>query len=112
MREIMRNKVTQIQTIFYRLYKHFKSEKREEYIPIFDFIGEIWIEEIGEWGFMSYKLPARFADLKRENPKLLEFKSVTGKSGATYYAYRLALDVSMEDIQESKLLDFYKKIKS
>ena len=107
-----KKKITQIQTIFYRLYKHYKSEKRDEYIPIFDFIGEIYIEELKEWGFMSYELPARFADLKRENPNLLEHKVITGKSGANYYAYRFAANPSPEKILEPSLFEFYKRLKS
>jgi hypothetical protein len=106
-----KNKITQIQTIFYKLYKHFKSEKNEEFIPIFDFIGEVYIEELGKYGFMSYELPARFADLKKANPNLLEHKVVIGRSGAKYYSYRLRIDVKPEDIQDPSLKDFYKLIK-
>ena len=107
-----KNKVTQIQTIFYRLWKHHQSEKRDEFIPIFEFIGELYIEELGVWGFMSYELPARFADLKRENPNLLEHRVITGRSGAKYYAYRFAPNPSPDKIIEQSLFDFYKKIKT
>ena len=107
-----KDKITQIQTIFYRLYKHFKSEKREEYIPIFEFMGEVYVEELGKWGWMSYELPARFADIKNGNPGLLEQKLVTGKSGAKYYAYRLTLTGSYELIKDEKLVEFYKLIKA
>lgn len=107
----MRSKITQIQTIFYKLYKNFKSDKREEYIPIFEFMGEVYVEEIKKWGFMSYELPARFSDIKKANPNLLQHKVVTGKSGAQYYAYRLNPDVTPDDLKDEKLLEFYKLIK-
>jgi hypothetical protein len=105
-------KVTQIQTIFYRLYKHHRSEKRDEFIPIHEFMGELFIEELGVWGYMSYELPARFADLKRKNPNLLEHTKITGKSGATYYGYKFAPNPSAEKIIDPDLLEFYNKIRS
>ncbi len=107
-----KNRITQIQTIFYKLYKHHRSEQRDEFIPIFDFMGEIFIEELGLWGYMSYELPARFADLKRANPNLLEHKVITGKSGAKYYAYRFAANPSSDKIVDTELLAFYNKIRA
>lgn len=107
----MRNKVTQVQTIFYRLYRHLKSSRATEYIPIYEFIGEIYIDEIKEWGYMSYELPARFADIMRENPRMLARIQVTGKTGAKYYAYRFADEMSVEKISDNELLQFYNRIK-
>lgn len=107
----MRHKPTQMQTIFYQLYQHHKSDKREEFLPIFQFMGEVYMPELGRWGFMSYELPARFADIKRENPNLLEQKLIHGKSGAKYFGYRLRTGVKPEDIKDPRLLEFYRKIR-
>ncbi len=106
-----KNKITQIQTIFYRLYKHLKSDKATEFVPIFDFIGEIYIDELKAWGFMSYELPARFADIMRENPDMLKRIQVTGKTGAKYYAYRFADEMNVSKINDPELLAFYNRLK-
>ena len=61
---------------------------------------------------MSYELPARFADIKKANPSLLEHNVITGKSGAQYFGYRLNLNVKVDYIQDDSLLEFYKLIKA
>lgn len=105
-----KNKITQHQGIFYQLYKS-RGEDPEKYIPIWQLIGEVEIPELGQWVFISYEVSARMSELKKANPDLFQFIEVTGKTGAKYNAYRIKLNVSVEDIRDSELLAFYKRIK-
>ena len=104
-------KITHKQAIFYQLYK-LREEDLDKYIPIWKLIGEVYIEELGQWAFVSYEVSARTSEIKKANPNLLEWTPVRGKSGAIYNAYRLRKGVSVLDIEDPKLLSFYKKIKS
>lgn len=103
-------KVTQKQGIFYQLYR-LREKDPEEYTPIWQLIGEVYVEELNKWAFVSYEVSARMSEIYSDNPTLLERKMVTGKTGAKYYAYRLRMGVNINDIQDPKLLSFYKQIK-
>lgn len=109
---MMRTRITMHEAIFYRLYKHFKSDKREDYIPVFAFMGEVWCEEAGKWGFVSHEVSARLSELFKGNPGLLERRMIEGRSGARYYGYRIGPDAQDTMIVDPKLFDFYKLIKA
>jgi hypothetical protein len=104
-------KVTQVQTMFYKLYEARKLDK-EKYTPIFELIGEAYVKPIGVWGFVSYEVSARMSEMFKKNPKLLERKYIIGKSGAKYYAYRLSINVTPADIVDLDLKEFYDKCKN
>lgn len=106
----MSKKITMHQAIFYQLWKQ-RSKDPELYIPIWQLIGEVYVEELGEWGFVSYEVSPRTSELWQDNPSLFERKYVTGKSGSKYYAYRITLNVSINDIKDTRLLTFYKRLK-
>jgi predicted AlkP superfamily pyrophosphatase or phosphodiesterase len=105
-----RKKVTQRQAIFYQLYDN-RSKDPEQYIPIWQLIGEVYVREKGVWAFVSYEVSARMSELYSMNPNLFERKLVTGKTGAKYNAYRIARNVKPEDIVDPDLSVFYKSIK-
>lgn len=105
-----RNKISMKEAIFYQLYKHFKSEKRADYIPVFGFMGEVFCEEVKKWGFVSFEVSARFSELFKENPGLIERQSITGKTGARYYGYRLSPGANANLIKDPKLFAFYQAI--
>lgn len=102
-------KITQHQAIFYQLYKARKKDI-QSYIPIWQFIGEIYIEELKTWVFVSYEVSARMSELKKANPNLFEYKDIVGQTGATYNAYRIKLDSNPRDILNQDLLKFYQLI--
>lgn len=109
----MKNRVSQKEAIFYRLYQQFKGEEQEKYIPVHEFMGEVWVEELGRWGYVSYECSARLSEMYRENSELIERKTITGKSGAHYYGYRFTLAPGKAElIKDPALFAFYKLIKS
>lgn len=63
----------------------------EAYTPIWKFVGEHHLQRLGHC-FVSYEVSARMSELYHdpENAGLIERELVTGKSGAQYFAYRLA----------------------
>lgn len=103
-------KITQHQAIFYQLYQS-RLKNPEVYIPIWQLIGEVWVEEVGLWGFVSYEVSARMSEMYKDNPRLFERKLVTGKTGAQYYAYRIAWEVLPGDVVDTDLKKFYIIIK-
>ena len=103
--------ITQKQAAFYKLYSSW-SENKDRYVPLWEFLGEMYIKPINVWVLMSYKCPTRLSDLYNENPNLLERTLITGKSGSTYFGYRFRIGVSPDDIQDPKIREFYKLIKS
>ncbi len=105
------NKVTQKQMAFYKLFSA-RSEDPERYVSTWEFLGEMFIKELNQWVLMSYKCPTRLTDLFQENPQLLERKLVTGKSGATYYGYRLRVGGTKEDIKDVLIKKFYHRLKN
>lgn len=96
--------------VFYVLYKARKINP-EEYIPIWKLIGEVYVEELNEYVFLSYKAVARMSDLYIENPNLFEREWITGKSGSRYYGYRFAKNADQSLIKDSIVLDFYTLLK-
>lgn len=107
----MSKKITQKKAVFYILWKSYK-ENPEAYVPAWRFVGELYLEELREHFFMSYKCPANGVDLFFENPDLIERRETKGKSGAKYYEYRIAANPSMEKIKDESILHFYKAIKN
>lgn len=108
----MKNKITQKQLAFYKLYKKFK-DNHEEYLDTWEFGGEIHIIELGRWELMSYKCPARLSDIYNENPDFLERRIVTGKSGSKYFQYRITnISNPIEKLVDPILLEFYRKVKN
>lgn len=106
----MPKKITQHQGIFYQLYR-IRGQEPERYTPIWQLIGEVEVPELRQWVFISYEVSARMSELKKANPGLFEHIEVTGKTGAVYFAYRINRNVTVDMIQDPRLLDFYKLIK-
>jgi hypothetical protein len=106
----MKKKITQRQAIFYQLYKN-RLKNPDEFIPIWQLIGEVYAEEINLWGFVSYEVSARMSELWSDNLLLFERKQVVGRTGAKYYAYRIRHGASSSDINDKEILEFYQKIK-
>jgi hypothetical protein len=90
----------------------YQNKSSGEYIPAWKFVGEIEVQKIGTYGFMSYKCPARLSDLYNENPGLLERTMLEGKSGAKYYGYRFGASARRENIADKKMLAFYERIRN
>ena len=103
-------KITQEKAFFYILLKNYLTTP-SNYIPIWKFVGELFIEEFNTWYLMSYKCPTNGQMVFTKNPDLIERRKVRGKSGARYYEYRIAPNPSVEKIKDIEILDFYKKIK-
>jgi hypothetical protein len=106
----MRSWITQRQIIFYLLYKKFR-EGNGEYIPTWQFVGEFFIEEFNKWAFMSYEVSPRCSELNSMNPGLIERITVTGKSGAKYFAHRLTPKANIDLIQDPDLRGFYIRLR-
>lgn len=98
-------KPTQKQSIFYQLFTN--KRKGNEYIPVFAFMGEVHIEPMSTWGYVSYEVSARLSEINKENPRLLDWTIITGRSGAQYRGYRIREGATRSDIQDPKLLELY-----
>lgn len=107
----MPKKITQHQAIFYQLYK-LREKDPQAFIPIWQLIGEVYVEELGVWAFVSYEVSARTSELWSNNPGLLDSKEVEGKTGAKYFAYRIHPDVTAHHIRDPKLDAFRRSIKT
>lgn len=107
----MKHDITQKQAAFYTLYRAWK-EDRERFLPTWEFVGEVFVKELDVWVLRSYKCPARISDIVKENPGLLERKTLTGKSGARYFGYRFTGNVTPSLIAEASLKEFHQLIKS
>lgn len=105
-----KGKLTQKQAIFYRLYQAFKDNPGH-YIPVHEFMGEIYAKEVGLWGYVSYECSARASEMVTSNPHLIESTKLTGRSGAKYNGYRIKLELPKGTIPDPSLVDFYNKIK-
>lgn len=103
------NKITQKEMVFFKLHQEFYKNPNR-YVPTWEFGGEMYMPKLKTWVLMSYKCPTRLTDIYQENPGLLERELVKGKSGAEYYAYRIAKGALGVSIRDIKLVDFYKKI--
>lgn len=106
----MANKATQKEAIFYTLLKRFRA-KDAQYIPVHQLMGEVYIEELGKWGYVSYECSARASEMIKENPNLIMRTRIRGKSGAQFYGYKLNPFPTPEMIRDPKLREFYYKIK-
>lgn len=104
-----KNKITQKEAIFYTLYQAYNNN-RGEYIPVFKFMGEIYCKELDLWGFVSHECSARCSEMRTDNPELIEHTVITGKSGATYYGYRINPLANVDMIKDKALLKFYNLI--
>lgn len=94
------------EAIFYQLYK-IRQENKYLYTPVWKLIGEVFLKELEVWGFVSYEVSARLSELYKNNPGLFEREHTVGKSGSTYYQYRIRLEMSPEDIKEPKIISLY-----
>lgn len=103
-------KITQKKAVFYMLYQAYKNNP-EEYVPIWKFVGELYIEELATWFFMSYKTPTNGPVILFENPDLVERRYTTGKSGSKFYEYRLKENPTRMKICDTDLRAFYDSIK-
>lgn len=103
----MKKKLTQEKVFFYVLWKNYHTTP-EQYIPVWKFIGEVYLEELGVWFFMSYKCLSNGANTYLKNPGLIERRQARGtKTGAKYYEYRIAPNPSRSKITEPSLMMFY-----
>ena len=75
-------------------------------------IGEFFCEEVGLWGFVSYEISARLSEMYNGNHNLLERKMLKGKTGASYYGYRISTTAKIDNIGDVNLRKFYFRIKS
>lgn len=123
-----KKKLTQTEAIFYVMFKSFKNElpdfkkqiifegkndlsnTKGYFIPVFKFMGEVYCEELGLWGYVSHECSARCSELKKINRNLIDVTTIEGKSGARYYGYRFAPDATPSMINDEKLLEFYKLV--
>lgn len=103
-------KFTQKELVFYKLYSAYKEDPKR-WVAAWEFVGEVFVKELGKWAFMSYKAPANGVAVFFENPGLILRRKTVGKSGSRYYEYRICDNPSPEKIADKKLYDFYKKIK-
>lgn len=104
-------RITQHQAIFYRLWRN-RIAGGNRYIPIYEFIGEVFIEELGRWAYVSYEIPARMSEIFSGNPGLLARERVTGKSGALYYQYRIHSDATADTIADPDLRAFRNRLEA
>lgn len=103
--------ITQKKAAFYLLWKAYR-ENPEQYVPVWKFVGEIYIEELNIWYLMSYKTPTNGLDIFKDNPGLFERRWVKGRSGAKYYEYRFAPNPTSEKIVEPEIKEFYNDLKN
>lgn len=88
------------------------------YLPAYAFVGEFYVREIEresdleKWFFMSYKGPTNGLEIFHENPGLVERRMTTGKTGAQYYEYRLALAPTMDMILDKDLRVFAEEVEA
>ncbi len=103
--------MTMTEAAFYRLYsENRKAAERGatmDLIPVHAFMGEIYCEETGLWGYISYECSARLSEVFSDNPGLLHREKIKGKSGAEFYGYRIADHAKIEMIKDPKLRSLY-----
>ena len=61
------------------------KDNTEEWLPAHYFVGEKATN--GQWYYLPYSTPKRLSDLHKEG--LVDRQLVKGRSGATYYSYKL-----------------------
>lgn len=102
-------KITQKKAVYYVLWQSHKRDPKA-YVPAWKFVGELYLKEIGEWFFMSYKCPANGVAIYFENDGLIERRQTIGKSGARYYEYRLVVRPTFSMFKDADLRAFAEKI--
>lgn len=102
--------MTMRQAILWRLYLNWQKEP-EHYIPVHEFMGEIFCGQVNKWGYVSYECSARCSEMNKENPELIQRETLTGKSGAHYYGYRLHPAFSPSMIIDEDLREFFNRIR-
>lgn len=105
-------KIRQADLVFYKLYQGYKANT-DKYLSAWEFGGELYISELKKWEIMSYKCPARLSELYSEKTnidKLIDRKMVSGKSGSSYYAYKLTRQPRSSDFTDQKLSKFFSLI--
>lgn len=110
----MRHRLTQHEAIFYRLYKAYREAKEKgtenRLIPVHEFMGEIYAEEVALWGYVSYEVGARISEVYADNPGLLYREMLKGKTpGVQYYGYRIIDNPTRDLIKEPKIRALYDK---
>lgn len=110
-----RRRATQVETIFYKLYTEHQAARAEgktpRYIPVHEFMGEMYVQPLGKWGYVSYECSARLSGIMSENPGLLSRVKIEGKSGAKYFGYRFSLEVKPDLIRDESLRALHSKMK-
>lgn len=105
----MKRKLTQKEAIFWKLYQRFKL-KNADYMPVHELMGEIYCEPLAKWGYVSYECSARASEIIKENPALIQRSIIRGRSGATYYGYRINPAALPWMVVDPKLAAFYRSI--
>ena len=105
----MAKKLTQKKAVFYVLLQAHREDP-EQYVPAWKFVGELYLKEIDEWFFMSYKCPANGVQIYFDNPGLIERRETVGKTGAKYYEYRIVPQPKLSMIQDLDLREFAVKV--
>jgi len=105
----MSKKLTQKKAVFYVLWQAHKQDP-DAYVPAWKFVGELYLKELDEWFFMSYKCPANGVQIYFDNPGLIERRETVGKTGAKYFEYRMTLAPTLSMIQDQDLRQFAEKI--
>lgn len=99
------DRLTMREAILYRLIKNL--EQGNEYIPVFDFMGDIYAPELKKGGFVSHECSARLSEINKENPSLLDIvKRRSQYSPNRYNCYRLHFDFSVAHIADNDLRQF------
>lgn len=106
-------KTTQRQLLFYLLYKKFKScadKNQTPFIPLWQLMGDHYIDELKEWTFMSYEVSTTMSKLKADNHGIFEEKDWQNKNGSVSIAYRLNPKITKQMLKSKDIIDFYAKI--
>jgi len=86
----------------YRLLKN--HEGNNEYIPVFDFMGDIYSPEFKKGGFVSHECSARLSEINKENPVLLEIEKQQAKyTKNIFYCYRLRAGFTVHNIYDEDI---------
>lgn len=74
-------------------------------------MGEVYIDPLDQWGFVSYEVSARLSEMNKDNPRLLEWVTIQGRASYIQYrGYRIRDNATPEDIDDPKLKAMYTKI--
>ena len=94
------------EAILYRLIQNLKGEN--VYIPVHEFMGDIYCKELNLGGFVSHECSARLSEINKDNPDLLQVQPKKAKyTNTEYYCYRITPDFTPSLLQDTKLWAFY-----